>query len=83
MSCQLRMNIAMTVLTATARLLVRFAAVSVTTAWIPPTSLASRLWISPVRVSVKKRRGIRWRWAYRALRRSCMTFWPTMLLRYA
>ena len=39
------------------------AAVSVTTAWTPPTSLARRLWISPVRVSVKKRRGSRWRWA--------------------
>ena len=34
------------------------AAVSVTTAWTPPTSLASRLWISPVRVSVKNRSGI-------------------------
>ena len=38
-------------------------AVSVTTDWTPPTSFASRLWISPVRVSVKKRSGIRWRWA--------------------
>ena len=41
-----------------ARLLVIELAVSVTTAWTPPTSLASRLWISPVRVSVKKRSGI-------------------------
>ena len=38
-------------------------AVSVTTVWTPPTSFASRLWISPVRVSVKKRSGILWRWA--------------------
>ncbi len=38
-------------------------AVSVTTAWTPPTSLARRLWISPVRVSVKKRSGIGWRCA--------------------
>ena len=37
-------------------------AVSVTTDWTPPTSFASRLWISPVRVSVKNRSGIRWRW---------------------
>ena len=37
-------------------------AVSVTTAWTPPTSFASRLWISPVRVAVKNRSGIRWRW---------------------
>ena len=32
--------------------------VSVTTDWTPPTSLVIRLWISPVRVSVKKRSGI-------------------------
>ena len=62
-SCQLIRNIATIVLTATARLLVRLAAVSVTTDWTPPTSFDSRLWISPVLVSVKKRRGIRWRWA--------------------
>ncbi len=55
--------IATMVLTATATLLVMLAAVSVTTAWIPPTSFASRLWISPVRVSVKNRSGMRWRWA--------------------
>jgi hypothetical protein len=36
------------------------AAVSVTTAWTPPTSLASRLWISPVRVDVKNRSGRLW-----------------------
>ena len=39
------------------------AAVSVTTDCTPPTSLASRLWISPVLVSVKKRSGIFCRWA--------------------
>ncbi len=55
-------SIAMTVLVTTATLLVMLAAMSVTTDWIPPTSLARRLWISPVRVSVKKRRGIAWRW---------------------
>ncbi len=73
----------MAVLTATAMLPVMLAAVSVTTAWIPPTSFERRLWISPVRVSVKNRRGIRWRCAYSALRRSCMTFWPTTLFTYA
>ena len=57
------MNIATIVEIAMARLLVIELAVSVTTAWTPPTSLASRLWISPVRVSVKKRSGIPWRWA--------------------
>ena len=47
---------------AMARLLVTDDAVSVTTAWTPPTSLARRLWISPVRVTVNQRSGIRWRW---------------------
>ena len=50
------------VLKTTARLLVMLAATSVTTDWIPPTSLERRLWISPVRVSVKKRSGMAWRW---------------------
>jgi hypothetical protein len=54
-SSQLSRNIAMIVLTEIARLLVMELAVSVTTAWTPPTSLASRLWISPVRVSLKNR----------------------------
>ena len=54
-------NITMIVLTAIATLLVTDAAVSVTTDWIPPTSFASRLWISPVCVSVKNRSGIAWR----------------------
>ena len=36
-------------------------AVSVTTDWTPPTSLASLDWISPVRVVVKNRSGIAWR----------------------
>ena len=71
----------MVVLIAIARLLVTEEAVSVTTACTPPTSFARRLWISPVRVSVKKRSGIDWRWAYSAPRRSCMTFWPMTLLR--
>ncbi len=74
-------NMAMIVLIAMARFDVIELAVSVTTAWTPPMSLASRLWISPVRVSVKKRSGMLWRWAYRAPRRSCMTLWPMTLLR--
>ncbi len=36
-------------------------AVSVTTDWIPPTSLVSLDWISPVRVPVKKRSDMPWR----------------------
>ena len=55
-------NIAMTVLTAMAMLLVTELAVSVTTDCTPPMSFAMRLWISPVRVSVKNRSGMFWRW---------------------
>ena len=80
-SCQLSRSIAMIVLMVIATLDVIDAAVSVTTDCTPPTSFASRLWISPVRVAVKNRSGRRWRWAYSALRRSCMTLWPMRLLR--
>ena len=38
-------------------------AVLVTTVCTPPTSLASRDWISPVRVAVKKDNGMDCRWA--------------------
>ena len=63
----------MTVVMTITRLENTLLAVSVTTDWTPPTSFDRRLWISPVRVSVKKRSGSFWRWAYSALRRSCMT----------
>ena len=53
---------AMIVVATVAKLLSSDAAVSVTTDCTPPTSLAMRLWISPVRVSVKKRSGIHCRW---------------------
>ena len=79
-SCQLSQAIATRVTPAVMRLLNTELAVSVTTLWTPPTSLDRRLWISPVRVSVKKRRGICWRCEYSALRRSCITLWPTTLL---
>jgi hypothetical protein len=52
-------------------------AVSVTTDCTPPTSFDRRDWISPVRVEVKNRSAIRWRCAYRALRKSCITRCPT------
>ena len=71
----------MIVLIAIARLLVIEAAVSVTTDWTPPTSFASRLWISPVCVSVKKRSGIAGGARRARARRSCMTDWPMTLLR--
>ncbi len=80
-SCQLSSSIAMTVLAVIAMFDVIDEAVSVTTACTPPTSLARRLWISPVRVAVKNRSGRRWRCAYSAFRRSCITFWPMTLLR--
>ena len=75
------MNMATIVLSETATLDVIEDAVSVTTACTPPTSFASRDWISPVRVAVKNRSGIRWRCEYRAFRRSCITLWPMRLLR--
>jgi len=52
----------MMVVATVARFERREAAVSVTTDWTPFTSLPTRLWISPVRVSVKNRSGIPWRW---------------------
>ena len=80
-SCGLSRSMAMMVLMVIATFEVIDEAVSVTTAWTPPTSFARRLWISPVRVAVKNRNGSRCRCAYSALRRSCMTFWPMTLLR--
>ena len=53
---------ATTVVATVAKLESSDAAVSVTTDWTPFTSLPMRLWISPVRVSVKKRSGIHCRW---------------------
>ena len=64
---------AITVVATVAKLARSEAAVSVTTDCTPLTSLPIRLWISPVRVSVKKRRGIHCRWLYSARRRSSMT----------
>ena len=53
-SCQLRMIIATMVETKMTTLARMLEAVVVTTVWMPPTSLASRDWISPVLVPVKK-----------------------------
>ena len=61
-SLQSRISIATTVLATVAKLERSELAVSVTTDCTPPTSLLIRLWISPVRVSVKKRSGIHCRW---------------------
>ncbi len=53
-SCQLRMIIATMVETKMTTLARMLEAVVLTTVWTPPTSLASRDWISPVLVPVKK-----------------------------
>ncbi len=55
-SCQLRITMATTVDTKITTLARMVEAVVVTTDWTPPTSLASRDWISPVLVPVKKAR---------------------------
>ena len=57
-SCHERIAIAITELTMMTTFDKIVAAVSVTTDWTPPTSLARRDWISPVRVVVKKRSGM-------------------------
>ena len=80
-SCHDMSSIAISVLTTITTLARMLEAVSVTTSWIPPTSLARRDWISPVLVLVKKRSAMRWRCAYRELRRSCITRSPTTLAR--
>jgi hypothetical protein len=56
-SCQLRMIIATMVEVKITMLARMVDAVVVTTDWTPPTSLASRDWISPVLVPVKKASG--------------------------
>jgi hypothetical protein len=53
-SCQLMMIMATTLETNVTTLARMLEAVVVTTVWTPPTSLASRDWISPVLVPVKK-----------------------------
>ena len=53
-SCQLMMIMATTLETKVTTLARMVEAVLVTTVWTPPTSLASRDWISPVLVLVKK-----------------------------
>jgi hypothetical protein len=55
-SCQLRITMATTVEVKITTLARMVDAVLVTTVWTPPTSLASRDWISPVLVLVKKAR---------------------------
>ena len=52
-------------------------AVLVTTPWTPPMSFEMRDCTSPVRVRVKNASESRWRCRKTAVRRSCMTRWPT------
>ena len=69
-SCHDRRSMAITVLVITTPFDRMDEAVSVTTVCSPPTSFARRDWISPVRVAVKNRSGMNWRWRYSAFRRS-------------
>src|SRR6202044_818394 len=68
-SCQLMMIMATMLETKVTTLARIVAAVVVTTVWTPPTSFASRDWISPVLVFVKKESGRVSRCAYSRLRR--------------
>ena len=52
-------------------------AVLVTTLWTPPMSFEMRDCTSPVRVRVKNASDSRCRWRKTAVRRSCITRWPT------
>ena len=54
-------------------------AVEVTTDCMPPMSLVSRDCTSPPRVRVKKPSDWRCRWVNTAVRRPCMTRWPTVV----
>ena len=56
-SCHERMDMATRVLRKMTPFARTLETLLVTTVWTPPTSLATRDWISPVRVSVKKLRG--------------------------
>ena len=78
-SCQSSRNIATTVAITVVTFCTIDVAVLVTTSSMPPMSLAIRDWTSPVRVRVKNASDIRCRCAYTPARRSCITFWPTML----
>src|ERR1700730_11870699 len=79
-SCQLMMIMA-TILETNVPTVARIVeAVLVTTVSTPPTSLASRDWISPVLVFVKKASGRVSRCAYSRLRRSRMTSCPTRVV---
>ncbi len=62
-SCHERISIATSVERTMTTFETMLETVLVTTVWTPPTSLASRDWISPVRVAVKKRSDMRWRCA--------------------
>ena len=55
-------------------------AVSDNTDWTPPTSLASRDWIAPVRVAVKKARSMRCRCSNSRPRRSAITRLPSSVV---
>ena len=76
-SSQFRTSMATIVATTVVRLEAMFVAVFVTTFWTPPMSFEIRDCTSPVRVRVKKASESRCRCRKTAVRRSCMTRWPT------
>ena len=81
-SCQLITSIATSELTRMTTFASESWATCVITSSIRPTSFVSRDWISPVRVAVKKRSGIRFSRAYSVARRSRITPCPTRIARY-
>ncbi len=78
MSRQSRATIATIVATTLVRLETSEVAVEVTVACMPPMSLATPDRTSPVRVRVQKASDMRRSWRHTAVRRSCMTRWPTV-----
>ena len=81
-SCHERRSIATTVESTVTTFESTEEAVFVTTLCTPPTSFWRRDCNSPVRAPVKKRSDIACRCSKSRLRRSCITFWPTTVVRY-
>ena len=76
-SCQLSKSMPTIVATTVVALEAIDVAVFVTTFWTPPMSFEIRDCTSPVRVRVKNASERRWRCRKTAVRRSCITRWPT------
>ena len=81
-SCTDRINIAINVLMMMTTFGQDVGGVSVTTFWTPPRRWPAATGSRRCASSVKNRRGMNCRWAYRELRRSCITRRPTRLAMY-